>query len=55
MRTILIVISLTALGVLVTVPTLHAMGLAARAVGQFGILIGSAGWFATAPFWIGHH
>ncbi|MEE9602926.1 MAG: hypothetical protein V3V75_06450 [Thermoguttaceae bacterium] len=52
MRTILMVISLTALGVLLVTPTLHAAGLAPREVGQYGIFIGTVGWFATAPFWI---
>ncbi len=52
MRTVLIAISLTALAVLVAAPTLHATGLAAREVGQYGIMAGTVGWFATAPFWI---
>ena len=51
-RTILKVISLVALGLLLAAPTLHAVGLAPREVGQCGIFIGTAGWFATAPFWI---
>ena len=52
MRTILIAISLAALVVLFVGPTLHAMGLASADVGQYGILAGTVGWFATAPFWI---
>ena len=31
---------------------LHAAGLASAEAGQFGILAGTIGWFATAPFWI---
>lgn len=52
MKTILMIISLAALGVLLAAPTLHAMGHATREFGQYGMLIGTVGWFATAPFWI---
>ena len=52
MRTILKSISLTALGVLLVAPTLHAAGLAPPEVGRYGLYIGTVGWFATAPFWI---
>ncbi len=52
MRRVLMVLSLTALGVLFTGPALHAAGLAPPEVGQYGILTGTVGWFATAPFWI---
>ena len=55
MKTILMVISLAALGLLLAAPTLHAAGLASREVGQHGIFIGTVGWFATAPFWIRYH
>ncbi len=50
MRMILMLISLTALGVLVAGPVLHAASLASAEVGQYGILVGTVGWFATAPF-----
>ena len=52
MRTMLMVISVAALVVLFALPTLHAAGLASAEAGQFGILAGTIGWFATAPFWI---
>jgi len=52
MRTILKAISLTALAVLLIAPTLHAMELAPPRVGQFGLYLGTVGWFFTAPFWI---
>ena len=52
MRTILMAISLAALAILFTGPTLHAAELASAEVGQYGILVGTIGWFATAPFWI---
>ena len=52
MRTMLITISLAALVILFVGPTLHAMGLASAQAGQYSILVGTVGWFATAPFWI---
>jgi hypothetical protein len=55
MRTILITISLAALVVLFVGPTLYAMGLTSADFGQYSILAGTVGWFATAPFWIRHH
>lgn len=45
-------ISLAALAVLFVGPTLHALGLVSAEVGTSGILAGTLGWFATAPFWI---
>ena len=55
MRKFLMVISLTALGVLFVGPMLHTAGLAPAEVGRYGILAGTVGWFATAPFWIKSH
>ena len=52
MRKILMGVSLAALVVLFTLPALHAAGLASAEAGQSGILAGTIGWFATAPFWI---
>ncbi len=52
MKPILMIISLLALGVLLAAPTLHAAGLVPREVGQYGMLLGTVGWFVTAPFWI---
>ena len=52
MRTLLIVISWLALGVLFAGPTLHAAGIASAEVGRYSILAGTVGWFATAPFWV---
>ncbi len=52
MRKVLMVISFVALVVLFVGPTLHAAGLAQPEIGQYGILAGTVGWFATAPFWI---
>ena len=52
MRTILMIISLAALAILFVSPTLHATGLASAEVGRNGILVGTIGWFATAPFYI---
>jgi len=54
MRTILMTISAVALMVLFAGPTLHAVGLVPAEVGRYGILAGTVGWFATAPFWIRH-
>jgi len=48
MKTILMLISLLALGVLLVAPTLHAT----REFCQYGMILGTVGWFATAPFWI---
>ena len=55
MRTILMMISAAALIVLFAGPTLHAAGLVSAEAGQYGILAGTVGWFATAPFWVKHH
>jgi hypothetical protein len=52
MRTILMVISLVALFVLLAGPVLHAASVAPPEVGQYGILVGTVGWFATAPFYM---
>ena len=52
MRIVLMVISLAALGMLFVGPLLHAAGIAPPEVGRYGILAGTAGWFATAPFWM---
>ena len=52
MRKVLIVVSLAALGMLFVGPVLHAAGIAPPEVSQYGILAGTAGWFATAPFWM---
>ena len=52
MRVVLKVISFTALVVLFVGPTLHAAGLAPLGVGRYSILVGTVGWFVTAPFWI---
>jgi len=52
MRRTLKAISLAALAVLFVGPTLHAVGLVSTEVGRYGILAGTIGWFATAPFWI---
>jgi len=52
MRVALKVISFAALVVLFVGPALHAAGLAPPEVGRYGILAGTVGWFATAPFWI---
>jgi hypothetical protein len=52
MRTVLIVISLASLAVLFVGPVLHAASLAPAEIGQYSILLGTVGWFATAPFYI---
>ncbi len=52
MRTTLMIVSLAALVVLFAGPTLHAVGFVSTEVGRYGILAGTIGWFATAPFWI---
>jgi uncharacterized protein YxeA len=52
MKTILMIISLVALVVVCAGPTLHTFGLVSRDIGQWGIFVGTIGWFASAPFWI---
>jgi hypothetical protein len=52
MKTVLITISLLALVVLFAVPALHAMGHVSAVASQTGMVLGTVGWFATAPFWI---
>ena len=52
MRKVLMVISLAALCLLFVGPALHAAGRVSAEVGRYGILAGTVGWFATAPFWI---
>jgi len=52
MKTILSIVSVAALAILFVGPTLYAMELASAQAGQHSILVGTIGWFATAPFWI---
>ena len=53
MRYALIAVSVLSLCVAFAAPALHAMGEATDEISRLGMLIGTAGWFATAPFWIG--
>ena len=53
MRTILKCISFLGLAVLLVLPALQLLRFASADVGMWGIQIGTALWFCTAPFWIG--
>jgi hypothetical protein len=52
MKRVLLLLSFLALGVLFTAPMLHAAGLVSEAASRYGMILGTAGWFTTAPFWI---
>jgi hypothetical protein len=54
MKIVLIVISVVALIVLLTAPMLHALGYGSAQTSNYGMLVGTVGWFATAPFWMRH-
>ena len=52
MKRKMVVISIAALAVLLIAPALHAMGVVSPAISRYGIVVGTIGWFLTAPLWI---
>jgi len=52
MRKTVMVISFIGLAVLITLPMMQFMGSVSKEVGMWGIQIGTALWFLTAPFWM---
>ncbi len=44
--------SILSLIALLALPSLYALGRASQGLAHFGIMIGTIGWFVTAPFWI---
>ena len=52
MKALLIVVSILALVVLFAAPALHAAELASAKTSEWGMLIGTIGWFGSAILWM---